>query len=696
MLKVTIDDVAYDVPEGITVLQACQIAQIEVPVFCYHSRLSIAGNCRMCLVEISGSPKLAASCAMPLSEGMVIHTKSEKVQKARKGVLEFLLINHPLDCPICDQGGQCDLQDITMAYGPNTSRYQENKRAILDKDLGPLIETHMNRCIHCMRCVRFATEIAGVPELGAIHRGEETEIINSVQGTLASELSGNLVDLCPVGALSSKPYAFHARPWELTHTESIDVHDAMGSHIRVDTRGGQVLRVLPRLCETINEEWISDKTRYACDGLQVQRLDRPYIKKGGKLTEASWEEALATVADLLRSYPPEEIGVLFGDLADAESMMVLNELMKSLGVPNRDGRGREHLIPVPRASYLFNTTFQGIDQADACLFVGSDPRLDAAVLTARFRARWRKGAFPVGVVGPDLSQRIGGLTFPFDHLGESPSVLEALLEGKGEWAKTLASAQNPMLVFGPGVSTRDDGWAVSQLCLDIAQKYGMIRPDWNGFNYLSTAASRTAALDLGCIPSRGGLKTGQILEGAQTGRVKVLVLLHMDVEELSKLEDHHVVYIGSHGDYGAHAASVILPACAYTEKEATYVNGEGRLQQTLQAAMRPGEAREDVRIILDLAIAMGMDLGYHTAQEVALHMYRQYPNMHRRLTWEESHQMLSGLSFPRDLSLQSGVPFRTTIKNFYMTDPICRASKTMALCAEAFHRPHQPKPNPQV
>ena len=470
MPKLTIDGKEVEVPAGYTVLQACEAVGIEIPRFCYHERLSIAGNCRMCLVAMERAPKPVASCAMPVADGMVVHTNTPAVQKMRKGVMEFLLINHPLDCPICDQGGECDLQDQAMAYGMDRSRYLENKRAVEDNDLGPLVETWMTRCIHCTRCIRFATEVAGVPELGATGRGEHMEVGTYVEKVLTSELSGNIIDLCPVGALTSKPYAYMARSWELKKTESVDVMDAVGCHIRVDARGPEVMRVVPRLNEEINEEWISDKTRFACDGLRNQRLDTPYVRKDGKLKPATWEDALAAVAAKLTGTPPNKIAAIAGDLADCESMYALKALMDQLGSKNLDCRqDGAQIDPSCRAGYLFNSTIAGIEQADALLLVGTDPRKEAPVLNARIRKRYLTGKLKIAAIG----QR-ADLTYPYEHLGEGPASLNAMVAGELAFAKALKAAEQPMLILGQGALARPDGAAVLTLAHHIADDFGLI------------------------------------------------------------------------------------------------------------------------------------------------------------------------------------------------------------------------------
>ncbi len=505
MPKLTINGQVVDVPAGMTVIQACEIAGVEVPRFCYHERLSVAGNCRMCLVEMEKSPKPIASCAMPVAEGMVIKTNTPMVEKARKGVMEFLLINHPLDCPICDQGGECDLQDQAMAYGYGGSRYTENKRAVRDKELGPLVKTIMTRCIHCTRCIRFATEVAGVEELGATFRGEHMEVGTYVEKALSSELSGNIIDLCPVGALTSKPYAFVARPWELRKTESVDVMDAVGSSIRVDARGAEVLRVLPRLNEAVNEEWISDKTRFACDGLKRRRLDRPWVRRDGKLKEASWPEAFAAIAERVKGVAGAKIAAIAGDQACAESMALLKDLMAALGSPHIDCRqDGAKLDAVSRAGYLFNTTIAGIEQADAVLLIGTNPRWEAPIINARLRKRYLAGHFKVGIVGPQSD-----LTYKADYLGAGPQTLADIAAGKHPFAEVLKNAKKPMLILGQGTLARADGAAVHALARQIAEACGLVKDGWNGFNVLHTAAARVGGLDLGFVPGTGGRDVGR-------------------------------------------------------------------------------------------------------------------------------------------------------------------------------------------
>jgi NADH-quinone oxidoreductase subunit G len=675
MPKLTIDGQAIEVPGGITVLQACEMAGVEIPRFCYHERLSVAGNCRMCLVEMEKSPKPIASCAMPVAEGMVIKTDTPMVAKARRGVMEFLLINHPLDCPICDQGGECDLQDQAVAYGFDRSRFHENKRAVPDKDFGPLIKTSMTRCIHCTRCIRFSAEIAGVEELGATGRGEHLEIGTYVQKAISSELSGNLIDICPVGALLSKPYAFSARPWELVKTESIDVLDAVGSAIRVDSRGREVMRVLPRLNDEINEEWIADKTRFACDGLKRQRLDRPYVRVDGKLRPASWPEAFDAIASRLHGVAGSRIAAIAGDLADIESMLALKELATGLGSANLDCRQDGAAIDATtRAGYIFNTTIQGIERADLCLLIGTNPRWEAPLINARLRKRFVTGGLRVAAVGatPDL-------TFPVEALGAGPDTLREIAEGRHPFAERLKAAKNPMLILGQGAIARADGAAVLALARQIADGCGLIREGWNGFNMLHSAAARVGGLDLGFLPGAGGRDLKAILEGAEQGAIDVVYLLGADEVPVSRLGKAFVIYQGHHGDAGAHRADVILPGAAYTEKNGTYVNTEGRVQQAKRAIFPPGEAREDWAILRALSERLGKPLPYDSLEQLRKRLFELKPHFAVLDDLQPAAWGAFGKAGATDAT-----PFRLPIENYYMTDPISRASETMAACSAAF------------
>ena len=671
MPRLTINGKEIGVPGGMTVLQACEMAGFEIPRFCYHDRLSVAGNCRMCLVEMERVPKPVASCAMPAGEGMVIRTDTPTVEKARKGVMEFLLINHPLDCPICDQGGECDLQDQAMAYGFDRGRYEENKRAVADKYMGPLIKTIMTRCIQCTRCVRFATEVAGVEEMGLVNRGEHAEI-TTLGRAIESEMSGNLVDICPVGALTSKPYAFKARPWELRKTLSVDVLDAVGSNIRVDTRGREVMRVLPRLHEDINEEWIADKTRHACDGLRRQRLDRPYVRGGdGKLKAASWAEAFDAVKAGLEGLGGAELAAVAGDLCDAESMFALKSLMRALGSPNLECRqDGAKLDASTRAGYLFNSTIAGIEESDACLIVASNPRWEAPLINARLRKRFLRGGFRVGLIGEDVD-----LTYPVEVLGAGAEVLRDLVGGQDPLG--LAAAEKPMLILGMAALRRPDGAAIHGLARRAAESLGMIKDGWNGFNVLHTAASRVAGLDLGLVPGQGGRDLGGILDGAASGAIQAVYLLGADEVDMTRLGKAFVVYQGHHGDAGAHRADVILPGAAYSEKNGTYVNTEGRVQLGRLAGAPPGEAREDWTILRALSEHLGHALPFDSLGELRYRMIqarRHFAAVDQIATadWGE----FGGLGET------SGAPFGQAHESYYMTDPISRASETMARCLD--------------
>jgi len=684
MPTLTINDKEVTVPDGVNILQACELAGVEIPRFCYHERLSVAGNCRMCLVEMVDprgrpAPKPVASCHMPAQEGIKVFTDSELTRKARRGVMEFLLINHPLDCPICDQGGECDLQDQAMAYGVDFSRFREPKRATEDLDLGPLVETHMTRCISCTRCIRFAAEVAGVEEIGALGRGEDMEI-TTLERAINSELSGNLVDICPVGALTSRPYAFAARPWELRKTPSVDVMDAVGSNIRVDTRGREVMRVLPRLHEDINEEWIHDKTRHACDGLRRQRLDRPYVRdRDGRLQEADWDEAFEAVAARLRASNGSRVAALAGDLADCESMLALRDLMRALGSPHMDCRQDGARFDTrERAGYLFNTTIAGIERADACLIVGSNPRREAAMINARLRKRFLAGGVRVGLIGEPAE-----LTYQVDYLGAGPETLREVADGRHSFAKVLESAERPMMIVGMGALARPDGAAVQGLARRIAERFGMVGDDWTGFNVLHNAAARVGGLDLGFLPGEGGRDTEGILQAASAGDLDVVYLLGADEVDMDRLGKAFVVYQGHHGDAGAHRADVVLPGAAYTEKNASYVNTEGRVQLGRLAATPPGEAREDWAILR--ALSGYLDAGplpYDNLGQVRQHLIRTDPHFAAvdqvpRAPWAD---------FGAESGLDETTAFRGAVDNFYMTDPISRNSETMARCTAAFLR----------
>jgi NADH-quinone oxidoreductase subunit G len=680
MAKLKVDGIEIDVPDHYTLLQAAEAAGAEVPRFCFHERLSVAGNCRMCLIEVKGGPpKPAASCAMgvrdvrpgPNGELPEIFTNTPMVKKAREGVMEFLLINHPLDCPICDQGGECDLQDQAMAFGGDSTRYQENKRAVEDKYIGPLVKTIMNRCIHCTRCVRFTTEVAGTTELGLLGRGEDAEITTYLEQAMTSELQGNVIDLCPVGALTSKPYAFQARPWELSKTESIDVMDAVGSAIRVDARGREVMRILPRINEAVNEEWISDKTRFVWDGLRTQRLDQPYVRDGKSLRPATWPEAFDAIAKAVSKTSGEKIGAVAGDLATVEEMYALKALMVSLGSASFDCRqdGTAHIPSNGRASYLFNAGIEGIEQADAVLLIGANPRREAAVLNARIRKTWRANGMPIGVIG-----EADELRYDYQHLGAAAETLSDLAAGNGKFFKSLKAAKNPLIIVGQGALTGASGRGVLSLAAKLAVAVNAVRADWNGFSVLHHAASRVGGLDLGLVPGKNGVSASDI-----AGSSDVLFLLGADELDLSKAKGF-VVYIGTHGDHGAHRADVILPGSAYTEKFGTYVNTEGRVQRTNRAAFAPGQAKDDWAILRALSDVLGKRLPFDSLSALRTSLFADYPHFA-----EVDAVMPGAIADVLVLAKLGGSAgkgaFVSPVKDFYLTNPIARASATMAECS---------------
>ena len=681
MAKLKVDGKEIEVPDHFTLLQAAEAAGAEVPRFCFHERLSIAGNCRMCLVEVKGGPpKPQASCAMgvrdlrpgPNGEAPEMFTNTPMVKKAREGVMEFLLINHPLDCPICDQGGECDLQDQAMAFGGDKARYQENKRAVEDKDIGPLIKTVMTRCIHCTRCVRFTTEVAGITEMGLTGRGEDAEITTYLEKALTSELQGNVIDLCPVGALTSKPYAFAARPWELTKTETVDVMDAVGSAIRVDTRGREVMRIMPRVNEAVNEEWISDKTRFVWDGLRTQRLDQPYVRKSGKLKPATWAEAFAAIAKAVSKTTGEKIGAIAGDLASVEEIYALKQIMAALGSPNMDCRqDGAALDPAKgRAGYIFNPTIEGIEAADALLLIGANPRMEAAVLNARIRKRWRMGNFPIASIG-----EMGELRYDYERLGAGPESLAELADGKGKFAAVLKKAARPMILIGQGALARADGAANLALAAQIAVNCGAVKDGWNGFAVLHTAAGRVGGLDLGFVPGKGGRDAS-----AMMGAMDVLFLLGADELAMDRIGTAFTIYIGSHGDAGAHRADVILPGAAWTEKSGTYVNTEGRVQMTNRAGFAPGDAREDWAILRALSAELGHALPFNSLSGLRKALYAQYP--HFAAIGEIAAGSGETIAAMAKKTGKSGkAPFASAVKDFYLTNPIARASRVMADCS---------------
>lgn len=669
MVRVIVDGTPVDVAPGSSALQACEAAGKEIPRFCYHERLSVAGNCRMCLVEVERAPKPVASCGFPVNEGMKIFTDTETVRKARRAVMEFLLINHPLDCPICDQGGECDLQDQAYGYGSGISRYHEEKRAVTDKNLGPLVKTVMTRCIQCTRCVRFSAEVAGTPELGGISRGENLEITTYVEKALTSELSGNLIDICPVGALTSKPGAFQARPWELRKTDAVDVMDAVGTNIQIQARGGEVKRIVPRVNDEVNEEWLSDKGRFSVDGLKRRRLDRPWVRVHGKLHPASWQDAFVAIAKRLEGVQGSRIGAIVGDLCDAESIMALRDLMWSLGSLNLDCRqdGAKYDLS-DRSRYTFASGIVGIDEADAILVVGANPRLDAPVLNARIRKRYLslgRGGLPIGVIGTLTSDP----TWAYEDLGSNPVSVNGLLSGTVEFVEKLKAAKKPMIIVGQEALTREDSDAILKACRALAESVGALTEGWNGLNILHTAASRVAALDLGFVPRNGGRN----LRGMLSSGVDVLWLLGADEFSVNAISPEiFVIYQGHHGDAGAARADVILPGSAYTEKSGTWVNTEGRIQRSFQAVFPPGEAKEDWKIIRAASEVLGAKLPYDTIEA-----------LRERLQLGVSSAAGEVADEPGADAIQAK-PLLASSRSYYLTNPISRSSPTMVECAEVY------------
>ncbi|KAI9162421.1 hypothetical protein LWI28_027142 [Acer negundo] len=666
-IEVFVDGYPVKIPKGMTVLQACEVAGVDIPRFCYHSRLSIAGNCRMCLVEVEKSPKPVASCAMPALPGMKIKTDTPVAKKAREGVMEFLLMNHPLDCPICDQGGECDLQDQSMAFGSDRGRFTEMKRSVVDKNLGPLVKTVMTRCIQCTRCVRFASEVAGVQDLGILGRGSGEEIGTYVEKLMTSELSGNVIDICPVGALTSKPFAFKARNWELKGTETIDVTDAVGSNIRIDSRGPEVMRILPRLNEDINEEWISDKTRFCYDGLKRQRLNDPMIRGAdGRFKVVSWRDALAIVAEVAHQVKPEVIVGIAGKLSDAESMMALKDFLNRMGSNNVwcEGTGTQPNADL-RSGYIMNTSISGLEKADVFLLVGTQPRVEAAMVNARINKTVRANNAKVGYIGP-----VTDFNYDCQHLGTGPNTLMEIAEGHHPFFSAISNAKNPVIIVGAGVFEREDKDAIFSVVETIAKKGNVVRPDWNGLNVLLLNAAQAAALDLGLVP-----ESSNSIESA-----KFVYLMGADDVNLDKLpDDAFIVYQGHHGDRGVYRANVILPASAFSEKEGTYENTEGCAQQTLPAVPTVGDARDDWKTIRALSEVAGVRLPYDTLGGIRSRMRTVAPNL---LQVDEREPATFGHSLKPEVAQKlNPAPFKSAVENFYMTDAITRASKIMAQCS---------------
>jgi len=667
MLKLKVNNIDTEVDEGLTVLQACEQAGVEIPRFCYHEKLSIAGNCRMCLVEIEKSPKPIASCAMPATDGMNIKTNTPFVEKARKGVMEFLLANHPLDCPVCDQGGECDLQDQSMFYGIDKSRYKENKRAVPEKNMGPLIKTQMTRCIHCTRCIRFATEVAGVPELGAIGRGENMEITTYLERSMESELSANVIDLCPVGALTSKPYVFEARPWELKKTETIDVMDAVGSNIRVDTYGWEVKRILPRINEDINEEWISDKTRYACDGLLNQRLDTPFIKyKNGKFDKASWKEVYNIVKEKIKSTESTKICGFTGDLINMETLYIFKEFFnKSLNSKNLESRSNHvYLNPEKRENYLFNSSINGIEESDFIFLIGTNPRFEATILNSRIRKSYLKNKTEIISLN-----NIGDLTYPYKKLEGNIDTIKEIINDQHAVSEKIKEAKKPIIIFGQSALESKFGKYIFESIKIYLIKNKKISDDWNSLNTISENASTVGSLDLGIYKTKDG--SNEVLADLENHKYEVVYLLGQDSLKFKK-QNEFIIYQGSHGDKGVEIADVILPGSAYTEQNGYFTNLEGKLQKAYKASYPPGEAKEDWQIINELSEIINNKKIFNNKPELDSSMLN-YLNLFKENNLSKKYSELANLSFESE---------KIVIKDndYYYSNSIARASKTMSNC----------------
>jgi len=664
--KITINSKEIEFEDGMTVLQACELAGAEIPRFCYHERLSIAGNCRMCLVEMEKSAKPIASCAMPASDGMKIKTNTAFVDKARKGVMEFLLANHPLDCPVCDQGGECDLQDQSLFYGLDNSRYTENKRQVKEKNMGPLIKTQMTRCIHCTRCIRFATEVAGIPELGAIGRGENTEITTYLEKSMESELSANVIDLCPVGALTSKPYAFEARPWELKKTETIDVMDAVGSNIRADTYGWEVKRVLPIINENINEEWISDKTRYACDGLTKQRLDTPYLRENGVLKKTTWHKALNLLIEKLKIFKPHEVAGVVGDLADLEMIYSFkNFFEKCLDSKNFECRQEKiYINPNERINYIFNSTINGIEDSDFILLIGTNPRLEATILNARIRKSYLKNKTKIFSIGDP-----GDLTYPYEIIGSRVSDIKNIISGTHEISKKIKKAKKPMIILGESALSCKSGQYIFENIKNFLLSNNFITKDWNALNIISQDASKVGAIDLD-LHSINEKENFSFFNKLENNEFKFLYLLGADKINFDK-KDMFVVYQGSHGDKGAKFADIILPGAAYTEKNGLFINLEGRLQNAYKASYPPGDAREDWIIFKEIATILKKPIGFDNVKELRENIKRCIQSKINI----KKNEIISEQDFFNEIISIKPI-------DYYHTNVIARASKTMSDCKQ--------------
>ncbi len=662
MFKLKVNDIDVEVEEGLTVLQACEQAGVEIPRFCYHEKLSIAGNCRMCLVEMEKSPKPIASCAMPAAEGMVIKTNTEKVEKSRKGVMEFLLANHPLDCPVCDQGGECDLQDQSMFYGIDKSRFKENKRYVPEKYMGPLIKTQMTRCIHCTRCIRFATEVAGVPELGAIGRGEDMQITTYLEKSMESEMSANVIDLCPVGALTSKPYVFEARPWELKKTETIDVMDAIGSNIRVDTYGWEVKRVLPRINEEINEEWISDKTRYACDGLKNQRLDTPYIKLRNKFEKISWKEAYSKIFDKISMTPSDKIAGITGDMTNMETLYIIKDFFdKTIKSKNLDSRNENYYVnSSSRNNYIFNSKISGIEDADLIVLIGSNPRYEATILNSRIRKTFINKNIKVYSLG-----EVGDITYPYTVLENSTKTIKDIINDKHELSKIIDVAKKPIFLIGQSVLKLNSSTYIFEELKKYLKKNNKINDDWNSLNILSNNASTVGSYDLNILSSKNGKNI--TLDKIKKNEFDVLFLFGQENLKFKKNKEF-IIYIGSHGDYGADIADIILPGATYTEQDGYFTNLEGKIQKAYKASYPPGEAKEDWQIVNELSAKLKRKSLFSNKDELIKSMIN-YLNLHK----DKKDFVIPEYEFLEEKIYVDNI-------DYYHSNAIARASKTMTEC----------------
>ncbi|MEC8020034.1 MAG: NADH-quinone oxidoreductase subunit NuoG [Pseudomonadota bacterium] len=672
MPKIIIDGKDFEVEENLSIIQACEVSGVEIPRFCYHEKLSVAGNCRMCLVDIEDargmSPKPVASCAMQVSDGLKIHTKTQRVKKAREGVMEFLLINHPLDCPICDQGGECDLQDQSVAYGLGGSRYEQNKRSVENKDMGPFIKTEMNRCIHCTRCVRFSTEVSGSDEIGAIGRGRDMEITTYLDIAVKSELSGNVIDLCPVGALTSKPYAFSARPWELKQTESIDVMDAVGSNIRIDTKGNKVMRVLPRNNDEVNEEWISDKTRFFWDGLSLQRIDKPYLRENGKLRQVSWKKAIDVASDKLLNTNPKKIASITGDLVSIESIYSIKKLMDTIKSPNTECRQDGSKINGGREKWLFNSKLSGIDVSDGCLLIGTNPRIEAALINSRIVRKSKEKNYSIGLLGNKSE-----LNYNYDYLGDDPSIIYDLIDNKNPFCEKLSEMNKPIMIIGQGALKGDEGEDYLNLCIELANNYNFLKNDWNGFNVLHTAASRPGAMEIGFLPKERGKDLDQIIDGYKKGDISTLFLLGADEIEISEKTDCFVIYQGHHGDKGANIADLILPSPSFNEQNGLFINTEGRIQESIRATFPIGEAKEDWEIISLISKKMGLENIDNSFEDLRSSLFQSFPHL------ADIDMCLSGEKLPEKIErkdIRQHV-FKNSLNNFWLSNSITRSSRLM-------------------